>query len=126
MFLQVSIHETLRLHVLLPKVVVYTIASGDESEGFILFGGPSLLQYQKDEDNRDRLSPWVAPLVANNLVRKRLLAASNRPPGTMNLDSVAIVVRETLGETAKRADVTSKGWYCHVSIVLYLPFLLLS
>ncbi len=95
------------------KIIVYTIDCASQSESYVLHGDLALTTYREDE--RELHKTGKEPLIANNLVRFRLLQATTPPPGKLDLDAVAKLVEGTLSKISAKADICSRSWYIFVS-----------
>ncbi len=75
-------------------------------------------------DERELHKTGKEPLIANNLVRFRLLQATMPPPGKLDLDTVAKPVEGALGRISAKADICSRSWYIFVSPSPVLEFVM--
>lgn len=104
---------------------MYTITSGSQSESFALHGLNALTSYQADEADLKKTWPGQ-PLIANHAVRRRLVAATPIPVREVNLESVATLVEDILNGKPARADISSRSWFCNVSVLVAVLYHFLS
>lgn len=101
---------------------MYTISTDTYAKSFVLNGLEPLTSYQSDERDVRSTQPGSAPLIANHGVRRRLLAATPITQSELNLENVARVVQQSLGNKSGRYDIVNRAWYCTVCLHKFYSF----